>query len=229
MENNAITDEILCELHCHTAYSWDCEIPVKEVVRYAVAKGIAVLAITDHNEVDGAFEAQRLAPPELRIIVGEEISTQEGHLIALFITHKIEPHQPAEQTIAEIRKQGGIVLIPHAFDRLRGGFGEQNLLRLKDKIDFLEVFNARVLFPEDNVRALTFAKEQGMASYVGSDGHTGYEYGNALCGIADYTTKEEFVLALKKARFTTKLSGFTVYVLTEYVKWKKKVLRFFRP
>lgn len=227
MGEMAKNKDLTCELHCHTQYSWDCEVPVQRVIEIEKERGVNVLAITDHNEIAGAFEAARLAPTDMKIIIGEEISTQEGHLIGLFLKEKIEPHQSAEQTIAEIRRQGGIVLIPHPFDRVRGGFGEKNLLKVKDKIDFLEVFNARVLFVKDNMRALDFAKTHRLSSYVGTDGHTFSEYAHATNTIASFTTQEEFLSNLKQAQFTTKLSGFKVYVLTEWVKLKKKVLRIF--
>lgn len=217
--------EVNCELHCHTSYSWDCDVPVNKVIEYALAKNVDVLAITDHNEIKGALEALNLAPNGLRIIIGEEISTLEGHIIGLFIKDKIEPHQSAKETILQIKKQGGVVLVPHAFDRLRGGIGAKHLHELKGDIDFLEVFNARVLIAADNVKALNFAKEHGMASYVGSDGHTRGEYGNALNTIDNFDSQTDFVLALKRGKFTTKLSGFKVYVLSEYVKLKKKIIK----
>lgn len=222
MVNLAKKTELKCELHCHTSYSWDCAVSVKQVIDYAIKKEIDVLAITDHNEINGAFEAQRLAPSQLQIIIGEEITTKEGHMIGLFLKEKIEPHQSAAATIAEIKRQGGIVLVPHAFDRLRGGLGYRTLLEVKDQIDFLEVFNARMLFAADNVKALEFAKEHKLASYVGSDSHTPSEYGNAISTISAFATQEEFVVALRKARFTTKLSGIKVYLLSEFVKLKKK-------
>lgn len=228
MENLAKPLEVQCELHCHTSYSWDCELPVQSVIRRVVEKGIDVLAITDHNEIAGALEAQRLAPASLRIIVGEEISTQEGHIIGLFLQQKIEPHLSVKATIQAIKQQGGLVLVPHPFDRVRGGLGEKNILMVLDDIDFIEVFNARVLFPEDNIRALEFAKQHGLASYVGSDSHTAGEYGNATCTIEQFSTQSEFLVALRDARFTTRLSGFKVYLLSEYVKIKKRMKRLFR-
>jgi predicted metal-dependent phosphoesterase TrpH len=226
MVNNDNKTIAQCELHCHTSYSWDCDVSPKQVVDYYVKAGVDVLAITDHNEIAGALEAQQIAPDSLRIIIGEEISSRDGHIIGLFLKEKIEPHLSAHETIQAIKKQGGLVLVPHAFDRIRGGLGKVMLDQVKGDIDFLEVFNARMLFPQDNVNALNYAKENGLASYVGSDAHTPTEYGNAVCTIEPFETQEEFIISLKSAQFTTRFSGVKVYVLSEWVKSKKRIKNF---
>lgn len=214
-----------CELHCHTAYSWDCDISVKRLVEYCLIRQIKVLAVTDHNQIDGALEAQRLAPPELKVIIGEEIATQQGHLIGLFLTELIQPHLSVQETIAAIRRQGGLVLVPHPFDRLRGGLGRTALQAIKGQIDFIEVFNSRIIFPADNVKALQFAQINRLSGYVGSDAHTRTEYGNALSLIEPFGSTEEFRQSLRRAAFTTKLSGPWVYAVSELVKWKKRSSR----
>ena len=101
------------DLHSHTWYSHDSLLKPEHFVAACLAKGINCIAVTDHNEVDGAKAVARLAP--FKVIVGEEIRTRDGEISGLFLKHRIPPNLSAEETIREIRRQKGLVYIPHPF------------------------------------------------------------------------------------------------------------------
>jgi predicted metal-dependent phosphoesterase TrpH len=116
----SVTQPAFVDLHCHTRASFDCLAPVGRVVRAAGERGLTHLAITDHDRIDGALEARELAPQGLTVIVGQEVKTTAGDLICLFLDEPIPAGLSAAETIAATRDQGGLVGIPHPFDRFRG-------------------------------------------------------------------------------------------------------------
>ncbi len=108
------------DLHSHSRGSFDSLSSPKDMVKAAVDRGLTHLAITDHDRIDVAQEARGLAPDGLTVIVGEEVKTRDGDLICLFLETAIPPGLSAMETIAAAREQGGLVGIPHPFDRMRG-------------------------------------------------------------------------------------------------------------
>ena len=108
------------DLHCHTSFSFDCLASPESQVRAAAARGLTHLAITDHDRIEGALRVRDAAPEGLTVIVGEEIKTADGDLVALFLERAVAPGMSARETIEQVRAQGGLVGIPHPFDRYRG-------------------------------------------------------------------------------------------------------------
>ncbi len=134
------------DLHCHTRASFDSLSAPLDVVRRAAERGITHLAITDHDRIEGALEARDGAPAGLTVIVGEEVKTADGDLIALFLDRAVPPGLSALETIAAVREQGGLVGIPHPFDGLRNSMlRDAGLATLAERVDWVEAFNARVL------------------------------------------------------------------------------------
>lgn len=167
------------ETHSHTWWSEDSLTRPEAILRLCRQRRIDRIAITDHNTAEGALALKRMAP-EL-IIVGEEIMTSEGELLAWFVSETVPPGMSPEQTIRRLRDQGAVISVSHPFDRYRrGAWQREQLERIVDQIDALEVFNARCIRAEDNERALAFAGEHGVPGSVGSDAHWGPEYGRAL-------------------------------------------------
>jgi len=167
------------DLHSHTAASFDSLADPSAVVRAAASRGITHLAITDHDRIDGALRARQAAPEGLKVIVGEEIKSSDGDLIGLFLHEAVPPGLPATETIAAIREQGGLVGIPHPFDRWRG-FGRRSgatVESIAGLVDWVEVHNARVVVGADNERAARFAAEHGLPGVAASDSHTVLEVG----------------------------------------------------
>lgn len=167
------------DLHCHTRASFDCLSAPGTVVRVAAERGLTHLAITDHDRIDGALEALALAPAGLTVIVGEEVRTLGGDLICLFLQEAIPPGLPAGEAISAARAQGGLVGLPHPFDRLRGSLlRDPAMAGLAGSVDWVETHNARLL-GGGNDRAAAFAHEHGLPGVAVSDAHSILEVGVA--------------------------------------------------
>jgi predicted metal-dependent phosphoesterase TrpH len=168
------------DLHCHTSASFDCLASPASVVQAAASRGLTHLAITDHDTIEGALRARDAAPAGLTVIVGEEVRTADGDLIALFLEQAIAPHRPAAETIAEVRAQGGLVGIPHPFDTHRGSMlKDPRLEALGRQVDWVEAHNARVIGRSGNEQAAAFAAEMGLPGVAVSDAHSTLEVGVA--------------------------------------------------
>ena len=144
------------DLHMHTDHSSDCATPVKVLIETARDRGFGAIAITDHNEVSGALEAAKVANgmDDFKIIVAEEVMTSDaGEVIGLFLTEKIPKGVTMREAITEIRRQGGLVYVPHPFDRLHSVPDYENLLNIVEDIDLMEVFNPRVAISSFNDEA----------------------------------------------------------------------------
>jgi predicted metal-dependent phosphoesterase TrpH len=166
------------DLHVHTVYS-DGNATVPALLEHVATKtDLRVIAITDHDTIGGALEAQRLAPSfGVEVIVGEEVSTAEGHLLALFIERPLPPRRPAAQTIAAIHAQGGLAVAAHPYDWLVPSMGLHSLLQHRDppqakwELDGIETFNAGALLPDMNARAKVAARALSLPAIGGSDSH----------------------------------------------------------
>ena len=168
------------DLHCHTNASFDSLASPSSVVEAAAARGLTHLAITDHDRIDGALRAREAAPGSLDVIVGEEVRTQEGDLICLFLEHPIPSGSPVRATIAAAREQGALVGIPHPFDRYRASLlMNDDLEGLADLVDWIETWNARLVGRGGNERAATFAHAHGLPGVAVSDAHSVLEVGMA--------------------------------------------------
>ena len=179
----ATPDRAFVDLHCHTSASFDSLASPRSVVAAAARRGLTHLAITDHETIDGALEARDAAPAGLTVIVGEEIRTRDGDLVAAFLSHALPPGLSAAETIASIREQGGLVGIPHPFDRFRGSLAKGEALRgleaLAATVDWVESWNARLMFGDGNARAAELALAAGVPGVAVSDAHTTIEVGVA--------------------------------------------------
>ena len=168
------------DLHCHTSASFDCLASPASVVWAAATRGLTHLAITDHDTIEGALRARDAAPDGLTVIVGEEVRTADGDLIALFLERAVPPHRPAAETIAEVRAQGGLVGIPHPFDKNRGSMlNDPRLEALAAQVDWVEAHNARVIGRTGNEKAADFARQHGLPGVAASDAHSALEVGVA--------------------------------------------------
>jgi len=210
------------EFHCHTIYSKDCLVRVENLIETCMRKGIDRIVITDHNTTAGAFEAQKIDPQ--RIIVGEEIKTQKGELLAAFMQEEIPAGLPALETIACLREQGAFISVSHPFDQLRSGHWQvDDLIEITPLVDAIEIFNARCMSPDFNRQAAEFARENQLAGTVGSDAHTAFEIGRAAMLLPDFHDVKSFKEALPKAQFETQLSSPLVHFTSRYAVWYKQI------
>jgi predicted metal-dependent phosphoesterase TrpH/glycosyltransferase involved in cell wall biosynthesis len=193
---------IHCDLHMHTDHSPDCATPVPVLLETARERGLGAIAITDHNEVSGALEARKLADgmDGFQVIVAEEVKTAEqGEVIGLFIEEKIPRGMSMAETIVEIRRQGGLVYVPHPFDRLHSVPDYEHLLNVVDEIDILEVFNPRIAFSAFNEEAERFAAKYRIVPGAGSDSHVPQGLGSVRIRISEFEGPEEFLEAMRDA------------------------------
>ncbi len=190
------------DLHMHTDHSYDCATPVEVLLAQARAKGLGAIAVTEHNEISGALEAAEKARG-IKIIVGEEVKTaSQGEVIGLFIKEKIARGMTLQETIAEIKRQGGLVYIPHPFDRMHSVPDYRNLLEVLDDIDLIEVFNPRVAIAEFNEEAVRFAAKYRMIAGAGSDAHVPQGLGSVRIRMHDFDGPEQFLESLRTADIT---------------------------
>lgn len=198
-------DLIEVDLHMHTDHSSDCATPVRVLLETARDRGLGAIAITDHNEISGALAAREIAAgmDGIEVIVGEEVKTAEqGEVIGLFLEEKIERGMSMAETIAEIRRQGGLVYMPHPFDRLHSVPDYEHLVEIVEEIDFMEVFNPRVAIDSFNEEAERFARKYRIIPAAGSDSHVAQGLGSVRIRLPRFEGPEEFREAMRDAEIT---------------------------
>ena len=206
--------KIKVDMHTHSEYSPDSRTPVASQAAAIKAAGLDVVCATDHNTIEGALRLRELADG-FRVIVGEEVSSRDGEIIGLFLDKPIPRGLSAEETIARIRDQGGLVSVPHPFSRNRRFHLRRSVLeRVWKDVDCIEVFNAREAFTQDNVRAAAFASEKGIPGAVGSDAHRASEIGRAWVEVEEFAGRDDFIATLREGSVIGKLTGNYIHVLT---------------
>jgi predicted metal-dependent phosphoesterase TrpH/glycosyltransferase involved in cell wall biosynthesis len=192
---------IVCDLHTHTSWSHDCLVEPAELLDHAELHGLGAIAVTDHNAFGGALEAVELARGrDLTVIPGEEIKTAgQGEVIGLFLEHEIPRGLSFEDAIAAIREQGGLVYLPHPFDRMHAIPDAATLHRHLADIDVFEVYNARLLFEQYNDEAERFARKYNLTMGAGSDAHVLQGLGTGALRMRAFRDPEEFMVSLRTA------------------------------
>jgi glycosyltransferase involved in cell wall biosynthesis len=201
------------DLHMHTDHSSDCATPVEHLLATAREQGLGAIAVTDHNEVSGAHEAAEKAHRfGVKIIVGEEVKTaHQGEVIGLFLTERIPRGLTLQETVAEIKRQGGLVYVPHPFDRMHSVPDYEHLHAILADIDLIEVYNPRVAIGSFNEEAERFAAKYRIVRGAGSDSHVAAGLGSVRIRMRDFDGPEEFLESLRHAEISTK-SGTLLYV-----------------
>jgi PHP domain/Glycosyltransferase Family 4 len=197
------------DLHMHTDHSHDCATPVEVLLATARAQGLGAIAVTDHNEISGALEARAQAGDAgVKVIVGEEVKTdRQGEVIGLFIEEKIPRGLSLEETVAEIKRQGGLVYVPHPFDRMHSVPDYEHLLKILDDVDAIEVFNPRVAIGAFNEEAARFAAKYRIVAGAGSDSHVAQGLGSVRVRMRDFDGPAEFLQSLADAEIVTRPSS----------------------
>jgi predicted metal-dependent phosphoesterase TrpH len=195
-------DWIVADLHLHTSWSHDCQIPVADLLDHAEAQGLGAIAVTDHNVFGGALEAAELANGrDVVVIPGEEVKTDDqGEVIGLFLSEEIPRGLSFGETVEAIRAQGGVVYLPHPFDRLHAIPEPATLHRYLSQVDVLEVYNARLLFEAYNDEALRFARKYDLTMGAGSDAHVLQGIGTGAVRMRAFDGPDEFLLSLRSAQ-----------------------------
>ena len=213
----------MADLHCHTSASFDSLSKAADVVRVAAERGLTHLAITDHDRIDGALGVRDAAPAGLTVIIGQEVRTSAGDLIALFVEQPVPPGLAPAEAARRIRDQGGAVGLAHPYDRFRAGAGrpgwEDELELLLPLLDYVETWNARLMIGDGNRRAAQLALAHALPGVAVSDAHTLLEVGvsyTILDGPLDSAT--ELRAALATGRLVTSHGSRLVRLATPLAK-----------
>jgi predicted metal-dependent phosphoesterase TrpH len=213
---------IWVDLHIHTCYSSDCLTSLDQIVEASLARRLGGVAVLDHNTIEGALELQKLAP--FPVIVGEEVYTTEGEVGGLFLRETVPAGLSARETVSRIRVQGGLVYVPHPFDRYRRSpVGEQTLLSIVDSVDVIEVLNARVLVGRDNAMAQAYAHARGILCGAGSDAHSAAEIGRAFVDMPAFCDLASFVRSLSQGVIRGQISGPHVHLYSTWAKLRRRL------
>jgi predicted metal-dependent phosphoesterase TrpH len=218
---------IAVDLHTHTSWSHDCSVPASDLLDAAEAIGLGAIAVTDHNVFGGAQAAVELARDRaLTVIPGEEMKTKgQGEVIGLFLREEIPRGLSFEDTIAAIRAQGGLVFLPHPFDRRHAIPDPVTLHRHLAEIDVLEVYNARLLKEMYNDEALRFARKYNLLQGAGSDAHVLPGLGTGAVRMREFRTPEEFLISLRTAEILRRPKSLTYLQSLKWVAQVKEKVR----
>lgn len=216
------------EFHCHTIYSKDSLVRPEKLVRAALHAGIDRLIVTDHNSTAGAREAQRLAPK--LVIIGEEIMTSRGELLAAFVSAELPAGLEPLEAIQRLRAQGAFISVSHPFDTFRAGHWElPDLLKIAPLVDAIETFNARCLDMSPNLSAQDFAREHNLPGTAGSDAHTTRELGRATLLLDEFSDAEGLRAVIRAGREDGRLSSPFIHLTSRYASTLKKLGLVSRP
>ncbi len=209
------------EFHCHTQASHDSLVTPEKLVATCRRKRINRVVVTDHNTIAGAKAAKQIAP-EL-VIVGEEIMTTRGELLAAFVTEEIPAGLAPKDAIHRLREQGAFISVSHPFDAWRSGAWKlDDLLEIAPLVDAVEIFNARSMIPGANRLAKEFALEHGLPGTAGSDAHTAQELGRAVLVLPPFEGPDGLRVAIKDARVRGRMSPFWVHFYSRYASQSKQ-------
>lgn len=208
------------DFHVHTEHSSDSIIKPHELAKKSKSLGI-IPAITDHNSISAHSIFRSLNIP---FIPGEEIQTNKGDLVGLYISELIEKNTPFLEAIDSIREQGGIVYLPHMYDRRKKITPSDSEVA---KADIIEVFNARCILSSFNDRARQFAEKHDKLMAAGSDSHFLFEFGSTYTELPDFdiSNPKELLKSMEKAKLKCKKAPFFVRGTTASVLVAKKILK----
>jgi hypothetical protein len=208
------------EFHCHTILSKDSLAQPEDLVHICRRKGIDRVVITDHNSIQGALMAHRL-DPEL-VIVGEEILTTRGEILAAFVRESIPAHLTPKETIARLKAQDAFISVSHPFDHFRkGGWREADLLAILPLVDAIEVFNSRCMSPNFNSRAREFAEKHRIPGTVGSDAHALCELGRSVMMLESFEDSRGLRQVIRSGVPRTTWSPWWFHLASRYASLKK--------
>lgn len=209
------------EFHCHTNASKDSLTRPMDLIKAARNKGLDRLIITDHNSIAGALAAHALDPQ--LIILGEEIMTTRGEILASFVKEEIPANLSPKDTIRILKEQGAFISISHPFDEQRkGGWQEADLLEILPDVDAIEVYNSRCMLPRFNRRAKAFAEKHQIPGTVGSDAHAAFEVGRSVLLLDPFTGPMELRAVIRKGIPQVKWSPWWVHLVSRYASSVKK-------
>jgi predicted metal-dependent phosphoesterase TrpH len=215
---------ILAEFHCHTIFSKDSLQKPADLVAACRRKGIGRVVVTDHNSIAGAQIARDLAPD--LVVVGEEIMTTRGEILAAYVTQEIPRGLEPQEVIARLRDQGAFISVSHPMDRVRSGAWKQaDLDRIIDRVDAIEIFNSRCWYPEDNDLAAQYALLHHLPGTAGSDAHASFELGRGVLRMQPFNTADELRQSVRSATVVGRMSSGWVHLVSRWASMRKRLMK----
>jgi predicted metal-dependent phosphoesterase TrpH len=208
------------DLHVHTCASRDSAVRPSDAIRAAKRRGLNRICFTDHNRIDGALVAEAIDPEF--VILGEEILTAHGEILAFFVSEWVPPFLSHQETLDRLEAQGAVVSVSHPFDRHRHPWRKETLEAILPRLDAVEGFNARSLHTQDNESSQAFAAAHNLPMTAGSDAHSTVEIGAAYLEIPVFTNAEEFRAGLAESTIHGRLSPGWVHLITLVNKWRSR-------
>lgn len=209
------------DLHTHSTASPDGGISLKQY-RRALESGILdAIAITDHNSIDFATHAKQALGE--RIIVGEEIMTNQGEIVGLFLDRAVQPGLSPEDTILAIKQQNGLVYIPHPFETIRKGLHPSTLERIQTEVDIVEVCNGRAFLQNRYQQALLWAKLCGVPGAASSDAHGYRGLGRTFTALTDMPDRDTLLTLLASGQLHSERASLRSLLYPKYHKVRKKI------
>ena len=214
---------IKADLHVHTCYSTDCLTPIERIVDRCLEIGINCIAVADHNTIAGALKLREFAP--FKVIVAEEILTPVGEIMGLFLSKEVFQGLSPQETISQIKSQGGLVAIPHPFGRsLPWNANPLTSAEILSQVDIIETFNSRTPFSNSDARAWKLAKEHGKAASAGSDAHTLAEIGRAYVEMPEFNGPDDFLNSLAQGKIFGQKSSYLAHLASMWARTRKYIL-----
>ncbi len=215
--------KLRADFHSHSNYSRDSVIGPQAFVDNCLRKGVTCIAVTDHNEIEGAFVIEKLAAEraagKLKVVVGEEVKTAEGEIIGLFLKELVARGMSPEDTIDAIHEQGGLAVIPHPYDIFRRSvLTDEAIERVKTNVDAIEGFNCRNILGRHDQKARDMAAAVDKPITLGTDSHSPWELGVALLELDDFETPQELLQSLRGGRMIGHRSLPMVHWISTYAK-----------
>jgi len=212
------------EFHCHTIFSKDSLTRPRDLVDACRRKGINRLVVTDHNTVAGA-RAARALDPEL-VILGEEIMTTRGEILAAFVSEEVPTGLSPQETIRRLKDQGAFISVSHPFDKWRsGGWQKNDLLEILPQVDAIEIYNSRCMNPSFNREAREFAEKHNVAGTVGSDAHAAFELGRSLMVLEQFEGPDELRKVIRTGISQVRWSPPWFHITSRFASIYQKVTR----
>ncbi len=207
----------------HSHFSSDSEVSPEAMAKRCADVGLDYVSVTDHNTIEGSLAVREIAP--FKVIIGEEVGSASGEITGLFLKETIPAGLTALQTVERIKDQGGLVSIPHPFDRFRSHVIDTDTLHeLIPYIDIVEGFNSRNNLARDDRKAQEFARTHGFITSGVTDAHTTMEIGRTYVEMPEFDgSPEDFLRALAAGRIVGRRMSPLVHVLTTLTKIKKRI------
>lgn len=214
------------DFHTHSEASPDGALTAADYAWMLDGGKLDYIAVTDHNTAKFAIELHKQLGD--RIIVGEEIRTSKGEIIGLFLQATVPKLMTPEETVAEIRRQGGLVCIPHPFENVRRGMQAEALEMIADEVDMMEVHNGRAVFQNKSKQAYAWARAHNCLGIANSDSHAVPGWGKTYTVLPEKPTKEGLLRLLASAEYHTGFPGVKAVMYPKINKFKMRYKKYIR-